>query len=548
MLTLQDLPQDVIDLIIELLVITIGIQKAILLRTVSKAFDIAILQAVCVSQVLRIDDPATPFLLAKISSSLKGKIFLVDSKHVRAGASGYLSVITSVNRTLDGLVGEECPEQRQARHESVAAAVNYRASERDDAQTAAQNILSGAAILGNLAIFRRVQGSVDNLPVPNVHLTTPYFDSLLTLAAARGHVDIVRHLLACGARMACISRDWAKYCFIAEQPEWNLMPESMRHNRLFASSPSALRAAVLGGHKDIFQLLMLPWHRLPLASLEYIRTIVAGAAAGRLDLIDELSEATGKPWTSYDGLGQIMLRQAVRYDKRGVVQMLLREGVGLNYHFKADGLDPTFGKSTPLEIAACVGNVRMASFLLERGAVAAPAPASCSRLDCSGAGFKHRYCFLCSRCSPIEAAALRGHETMVSLLLQWGGDPSEALCAAARGGEARLFKSLLERLPKLVNDEEGAVGIEALYAAASSGNLTILAELVKAGVFSRDVLVTRSSQLLPGFGSPSSGAWLVNCMRSLGVSEQFARLWDKHEARIGGVCINQRTWEWAGRY
>jgi hypothetical protein len=75
MLNLQDLPNEVLLLIIEELVRTIGIYNAVLLRSVSHTFDAALLHAICNSQVnsqvVEIEDEATPIFQLSAGADAK---------------------------------------------------------------------------------------------------------------------------------------------------------------------------------------------------------------------------------------------------------------------------------------------------------------------------------------------------------------------------------------------------------------------------------------------------------------------------------------------
>ncbi|KAK7979852.1 hypothetical protein PG989_012309 [Apiospora arundinis] len=74
---LQAIPNEVFDLIVEPLVVAIGIRKAVRLRTVSRAFDAAILHAICDRQVVDIYDLATPELYKFIGPEIRGRIIAV---------------------------------------------------------------------------------------------------------------------------------------------------------------------------------------------------------------------------------------------------------------------------------------------------------------------------------------------------------------------------------------------------------------------------------------------------------------------------------------
>jgi hypothetical protein len=215
-----------------------------------------------------------------MNPTLRGKIFAVKSCSVNAASGSYLSVISTVNRTLDAMIGDTDEELVKLRHESIVGPALLK---RDpiDAEIEVQSLLSGAAIVGNLSVVKALlnQGDID------VNGWARYFDSPLTLAAGQGHLSIVQYLLDCGARLDSVASNWSRDPGLECQADWNSADEQRWCLSLNEHFPSALRSAVLNGHDDMVDLLLLPRYRLPITSLEYLRAIMAGARAGRLDLI-----------------------------------------------------------------------------------------------------------------------------------------------------------------------------------------------------------------------------------------------------------------------
>jgi len=182
MVDLQAFPNEIFNYIIERLVIKIGIQKAVLLRTVNRSFNAAILEAICVSQVVDIYDPATPNLWRSMGSTLRGKVFVVKSLSTEATSKTHLSVIANVNLKLDTLAGESDEKTTKCRHESVAQAVGLMhcvsrwGKEPVDAKLEAQNLLSGAIIIGSLPLVKSLLASKESSPaLADVNGVTPYF-------------------------------------------------------------------------------------------------------------------------------------------------------------------------------------------------------------------------------------------------------------------------------------------------------------------------------------------------------------------------------------
>ena len=522
---LQVLPSEIFDLIIDHLVVAIGIQKAVLLRTTNRAFDVSIIRAICITQVIDIDDPATANLASRIDPTLRGMILAVKSLFTIGARKGYLSTVANVNRTLDSMINE--PEQKlvKLRHEAVAGAVLLVDDCPVDAKIEAQNVLSGAAITGNISTLKSLLDHSEGLSYRvDVNGFTPYFHSPLTLAAARGHLGVVRQLLDCGARLDAVSSYWRQHRNLASQAEWNSQDEEIRHLALCEEPPSALRAAARGGHADIVHLLLRPEHRLPIASLEYLRAILASAEAGRLDLIGALFRAIRKDLSGFTGLGNEMLWVATRYDRKDVVQMLLDNGVDIDAF--PDRFRTYYGA---LQIAASLGNTSMVHFLIDRGA----------DVNLNGQG---RDGYL-----PIEGAARCGQEEVVELLIKHGAHPSEALRSAAEGGQPRLMKLMLSRFPDLLN-LEGDTGREALWKALAAGNLTAISMLVEGGVSLNDGYEHPS--LLPlDLAKKYYGPWVVDHLISLGAQgtdvEGSVR---RMNINVRCVRVSERTWEWVGKY
>ena len=524
MIDLQAFPDDIFNRIIERLVIIIGIQKAVGLRTVNRLFNAAILEAICVSQVVDIYDPATPYLVSYIASTLRSKIFVVKSRFANATSKSHLFVIANVNRTLDTVIGETQEELVKYRHESVAEMVSFMHSvsswgdEPVDAKLEAQNLLSGAIIIGNLPVVKLLLASKESSPaLAEINGATPYFGRPLTLAAARGHLEIVHYLLDCGARPDMFSGH--------DRPGEDSQDNELlqRVTRYRDPPASALCAAILGGYEDIAHLLLLPQYRISSTKFEYLRAILAGVRVGRLHLIQTLFKTIGKSPSDFPGLGNEMIREAIRYDRKEVVQMLLGNGVDINA-FPDRDIRKYRGT---LHIAASLGNSSMVRFLIERGA---------------DVNFNN------SGSLSIEAAARCGQEEIVEMLLEQGADPVAALRSAAEGGQPRVIKLLLDKFADLPNRDEGNAGREALWKALAARNLMAITILVKGGVSLNEGYEYPS--LLPiNLAKQGSGPWVVNHLISLGAQEtDTIAFTDKYPVNIGGVLVSERTWEWVGKY
>jgi ankyrin repeat protein len=152
-----------------------------------------------------------------------------------------------------------------------------------------------------------------------------------------------------------------------------------------------------------------------------------------------------------------MLREATRYGQEKVVLWLLEKGIDVNafpWHIRNTN-------HSALQIAASLGNLSMVRLLLNRGA-----DVNLNGLNTTG----H---------PSIEGAARCGQEAIVELLIVHGADPRKALLSATAGGQPRLIRLLLNRLPDLPNRKSGDVGRMALLKAFACRNLRAITMLWK---------------------------------------------------------------------
>lgn len=526
---LELIPEEIFMLIIEHLVMVVGIQKAVLLRTVSHAFNRALIQAVCVSQVIKMEDPATPDLYMRIAPSLRAKIIMNRCRTTKTPLKGYLAAVSNANSELDRMICDTGNESRRRRHEYVASIVNPTRGEPINDEVRMHHLLSTAAAVGD-------HGAVETLLNPaaagefiDINGSTPWFDDALTLAAGAGHLHVVRYLLDNGARQEMGSCKGERSAKLRNQNDWDLCSRELHYFCLSRGCPSPLRAAILSNESDIVTLLLQQRYRLPSNSLEYLRAILSAVQVGRHDFLTKILGVIGKDCSDFIDLREEMLWRAARHQQFSMIKMLLAWGVDINSSPGPEN-GSHFGA---LHLAASFGYVRLAKYLLEEGA----------NVNANGCV---RPCSL-----PVEAAANCGQQEVLQILIEHGADAGKALRWGAESGQPRLVKYLLSKYPGLVTEDNGEVGQFALLASCSSGNLTSITALVEAGVALDPEFVDKSRfYVTMDWASHAGHTWVIPHLRALGLRGVTERDHSRtpYPTTQRRVRIYEHTWQWVGRY
>ncbi|MBI3927889.1 MAG: ankyrin repeat domain-containing protein [Armatimonadetes bacterium] len=238
----------------------------------------------------------------------------------------------------------------------------------------------------------------------------------LSLAAARGHVAVVRELIRGGARI----------------------------ERRDAEGFTALMLAAWQGHAGVVEALLQagadPSARFPLGG----NSVWLAACEGHAEAVRLLLEAGAAP-DEGGPLGSTALEAAAREGSLEVIRLLLAAG--------ADPNEPAFG-GTPVEVAVSRGQAAVVQALLEGGAGADPTllhawAASTASTEVLGLLLERRLeldvpdslgrtaLWLCAR---------NGKRAGVELLLGAGADPEGGepgpLSIAARAGELEMVSQL----------------------------------------------------------------------------------------------------------
>lgn len=587
------------------------------------------MHALCHSQVVHYDDVAAEEQVEAIPPSLKARIFLARA-HPTANCA-ILVNLAAINSSLDLLIepsGGTDDDARSRRHLLVAEAVAIkfpkvlvnrnsgseqfkgyyypcftpvgdeflRGTERGNE---AADILCGAIVLGDLGLVKPLLEKGD----AEVNEEAPHFGRPLQVAAAWGHADIVQHLLDQGADARAVRWDgeirpwdwaeWPEYNNHTAQIQRGYEPSPPFQSRQIAFS--ALFAAMLGGHEAIVRCLMREEHRLPAASREYYRAIIAGARTGRLDLIQLLIHESGLSLMEHHSdLAYIMMLEASEHGQASVIKYLLANGMWIRPPQKRDA--STWGRSRsgwgrskwstrgwsdlPLAVAADRGNERLLRFAVDRGQ-------DPNMLTIRGSP----HC-------PLMAAASRGHEHIVELLLEYSPLPRDITLAYVAGvagaaGEERLVRRILKQHPQLLGikglpkpkdravnciygqeeyylEEHTTLGEFLLIWAIKQKNPRLIKMLVQeAGVPLEIPWDTRSPELrIPPVVTArrESADWICDLLISLGAQDyevpcvdydkrfhaEYSGRCGNSKLRLGGylgaIGLSKRTWDWIGRH
>ncbi|KAI0854287.1 ankyrin repeat-containing domain protein [Daldinia vernicosa] len=535
MFDIEALPIELFTLVIEHLIISIGIYKAFILRSVNRNFNSAILFVICDKQIINVNHSATWLLISRMPITPKGRVLLAKSRSREANINDAASVIAKVNQALDDLT-RPSKEQQAGQHQMIAETVAYRyprcinypphgidwpTKMNRNVATNAHNVLMGAIIIGNLPLVKTLLEEQQT----GINAINHYFGRPLEVAAVRGHLQIVRYLIDCGAD-PCRDDDgdgWFGFFTF--------------HSRC------AIGAAVRGGHEDVIQLLMQPEYTLSLTSAEYFRVLLDCIKFGRLHAIQSLLHASGKSLSDFTEFGSRMLNTAVENNQLDLVKMLLDGGIDVNSTLP--GQNHYWNKI--LYLAASKGNPRMVQILLDHDACVDQA----------------EYLSGPPR-TPLEIASRRGHEEVVDILLAHSGGPVErAFICAADGGQTHLIDRLWKKDPQVHTrpwplddlsrrldgggDRGHTVGAEALYRAFKIRNPAVISLLVEHGVSLNENLDKRQLDML------QLPRWMVDYMVSLG-AEGIEIDYDRYHCSEvissprGGILIMRQTWEWCSKY
>ncbi|XP_072761084.1 uncharacterized protein [Anoplolepis gracilipes] len=289
----------------------------------------------------------------------------------------------------------------------------------------------------------------------------------LNLAARHGYADVVRVLLAAGARADHADCDgWTALRAAAWGGHTQVVEELLKHGAMVDCADwdqrTALRAAAWGGHEDIVKALLKHGADVNRTDDEGRTALIAAAYMGHSEIVEHLLDF-GAEIDHADSDGRTALSVAAlcvpaNHGYAKVVTILLERGATVDHEDK-DGM-------TPLLVAAFEGHRDVCDLLLEFDA----------DMD---------HCDVTGR-TPLWAAASMGHGSVVKLLLYWGccvdtidNEGRTVLSVAAAQGGTDVVKQLLAR--GLDEQHRDNSGWTPLHYSAFEGHIDVCEALLEAG-------------------------------------------------------------------
>ncbi|XP_018398416.1 PREDICTED: ankyrin repeat domain-containing protein 50-like isoform X4 [Cyphomyrmex costatus] len=289
----------------------------------------------------------------------------------------------------------------------------------------------------------------------------------LNLAARHGYADVVRVLLAAGARADHADCDgWTALRAAAWGGHIQVVEQLLKHGAMVDCADwdqrTALRAAAWGGHEDIVKALLKHGADVNRTDDEGRTALIAASYMGHSEIVEHLLDF-GAEIDHADSDGRTALSVAAlcvptNHGYAKVVTILLERGATVDHEDK-DGM-------TPLLVAAFEGHRDVCDLLLEFDA----------DMD---------HCDVTGR-TPLWAAASMGHGSVVKLLLYWGccvdtidNEGRTVLSVAAAQGGTDVVKQLLAR--GLDEQHRDNSGWTPLHYAAFEGHIDVCEALLEAG-------------------------------------------------------------------
>ncbi|RDW64095.1 hypothetical protein BP5796_10597 [Coleophoma crateriformis] len=304
--------------------------------------------------------------------------------------------------------------------------------------------------------------------------------TLLTLAASYGQLDIVERLLQANADVNAAAADGGRTALQAAAEGGHLkvverlLQANADVNAAAAggySGRTALQAAAEGGHLGVVERLLQANAEVNAAAAAGGRNgrtaLQAAAQGGHLKVVERLLQANADVNAAADG-GRTALQAAAEGGHFGVVEQLLQANADVN----TAAAEELNGR-TALQAAAQGGHLKVVERLLQANADVNVAAAAGGR----------------NGRTALQAAAEGGHLKVVERLLQANAEVNAAaaryngrtaLQAAAEGGYLDVVERLLQANAKVNTAAARYDGRTALQAAAQGGHLKVVEQLLQA--------------------------------------------------------------------
>ncbi|PGH00841.1 hypothetical protein AJ79_08093 [Helicocarpus griseus UAMH5409] len=467
---ISKLPSELCGLVLEHLVLIEGFPRAVGLRLVSKWFEREITRAILATSVLLREKRTWYRYRCRdfwASNQLQHMI-LSDG-----GGDNYL--ISVIRHSVKTLLLESCQEPTLRGDEGAKYAVSLSEAavfyfygrrlldilqygkaanvETGISQTpdAALHILCAAAYVGHTQLVESLlkQGT-------DCNLKSDVFGRPLCLAAFRGNIDIVKLLLAAGAKPQAYLRRPDNF-------NWHSNPRMA----MIDLPETPLQAAAYGGKDEIVKELMQPKYDIPLSGVDYNQAVICALRAGHVAIAERLIDGRDLS-KQYPGINpdvfEWALIEACREGVPDSITMCLNRGASAN----SDSVE-----AVPcLSFAAVSGSEDAVRILLE-----------------NGADPNKR-----ARSTPLAKAASAGHLGVVKLLLEYGAERNKVprmqwpVMKAAAGGHEQVVRYLVENGCLIVGDEKYKgyswtfVGQKAYERALENGHTSVAEALLELGV------------------------------------------------------------------
>ncbi|KAF5868197.1 putative ankyrin repeat protein [Botrytis fragariae] len=385
---LVDLLDDVLAVIFDQILVTIGVWKTMNLRVLCRLFNTIVPKTLCLDHMANSEGPvddALEICLKYPESKLPGIAHLFI--HLEMKYNPHHTILSPVYYAIQSVKARinniQTRDEQTAFEIKVCHAIEERlkwgsnddrdpgacgrrrsqfrnavVGEDGEARLDIQTILSVAIIAGDASVVRELLVNCN----ADADLDNEYFGRPIHLAASYGRTEIIEILLECGADLSSI-----RPYLIHQSKRF-----TMHLQKFICTFESPLRIAALNGHLKAVTLLTEPRYNavLPFPEEEIQEAFRAAARSGSIALISILAESFlgSLPWDLPANIREEMLIQ--------------------NINFAVSATWETMPNWSPIHCAAYKGRSKVDQLLLENGAnrdsFATAIRVHCNSLDAIG--------------------------------------------------------------------------------------------------------------------------------------------------------------------